>query len=111
MSRLSRPEAWVASPDSTSQENSVVLQVCEDEWAQSRGDGVVGDGEWFCTVDLSVVDHDFSTRPRQDVVQELEEQAKRAPNGKRSLGGDEGEEFDEGPAKKSAWRKCATCGK
>ena len=38
-----------------------MLQVCEDEWAQSRGDGVVGDGEWFCTVDLSVVDHDFST--------------------------------------------------
>ena len=92
----------------------MLRQVCEGDWAHSNGlDEALDQGEWSFSVDVIVVDQNFNTRPRDAVVYELEEQAKRAPAGKRKQ--EQGEEDDgdhEGPAaKKAVWRKCATCGK
>lgn len=82
-------------------------QVCEDGWVLEKRSGqVVKEGEWYCQVDLLVVDCDYNTRPQAAVVQELEEQAKLVPAHKRKL------VEDDGPAaKRNPWRKCATCGK
>ena len=69
-------------------------------------------GEWSFDVSLAVVDRHFNDRPRDVVVHELEEQAKRLQAGKRKLeDGEEDGHDQEGPAKKATWRKCATCGK